>query len=386
MAVKQTEPKNNFKQFSRFVFGAFFAFLLVVVLFAVGSPLRRFLLEEKQDGTQTNPSDSTPSVDDEPSDSPQDENPVIYPYRLNTILTEVERDNVTAVNASSFISDHIALLKSDNGEMALLASLNADERIHPASMTKVMTLLVAAEHVTSLEDEVPVKGELFDQYADLLKGTEQFVSYKFDKKDNMTVPVKTLMYLIGMESAADATLVLTDYLAGSHETFVAWMNQKAQDLQLRDTHFTNAIGIYDENLYSTALDMAVIMANAMQVDILTEILGTEEAGLPFELNGAKKNFWPKHTLFFDFYSKNTSYSRKPAAGYYVAAAKTGTESYQIGKKETVYIKALVSMTTDERGGHYILVTVSESSSGAVLKDLVSDLNVMYQNAATYMKQ
>lgn len=148
----------------------------------------------------------------------------------------------------------------------ILAQRDAMSRINPASMTKILTVLVAAEHVTDLDDTFTVTIDITDY------------SYENDCSavgfaENETVTVRDLFYGTILPSGADAAIGLATYVAGSQEAFVELMNEKLAELGLSDTaHFTNCVGIYDENHYCTAYDMAMILEAALDNELCREVL------------------------------------------------------------------------------------------------------------------
>lgn len=151
----------------------------------------------------------------------------------------------------------------------IIAEKGAKERISPASMTKVLTILVAAEHIQNPDDLFTVTSEM-TSYS-LVNGCNAagFVGGE-------TVSVRDLCYGTILPSGGEAALALATYVAGSHEAFVELMNQKIEELGLSDTaHFTNCIGLYDENHYCTAYDMAMIMKAAIANDFAREVLSTK---------------------------------------------------------------------------------------------------------------
>lgn len=162
------------------------------------------------------------------------------------------------------ISNYGILL--DVSQNKIIAKRNATTRINPASMTKVLTVLVAAEHMKSLDDTFTITTEITDY------------SYVNDCsnagfEDGETVTVKDLFYGTILPSGGEAALALATYIAGSQENFVKLMNEKAAELGLSDTaHFTNCIGIYDENHYCTVYDMAMIMRAAVDNALCKEVL------------------------------------------------------------------------------------------------------------------
>lgn len=148
----------------------------------------------------------------------------------------------------------------------IVAQRDANARISPASMTKILTLLVAAEHVTNLEDTFTITVDITD-YA--YRNDCSSVGFAVDE----VVTVKDLFYGTILPSGGDAALGLATYVAGSQEAFVELMNQKLQELGLSDTaHFTNCVGLYDDNHYCTVYDMAMILEAAMDNEFCREVL------------------------------------------------------------------------------------------------------------------
>lgn len=148
----------------------------------------------------------------------------------------------------------------------ILAQKAAKTRISPASMTKVLTVLVAAEHVQDLNDTFTITIDITDySYVHDCSNT----GFAVDE----TVTVKDLFYGTVLPSGADAAVGLATYVAGSQEAFVELMNEKLEELGLSDTaHFTNCVGLYDENHYCTVYDMAVILKAAVDNELCREVL------------------------------------------------------------------------------------------------------------------
>ena len=157
----------------------------------------------------------------------------------------------------------------DLDSRTILAEKNADTLIDPASMTKVLTVLVAAEHITEedLEKTFTMTIDITDYC--YVNGCS-VVGLMVDE----TVSVRELFYGTILPSGADAALGLATYVAGSQEAFVALMNEKLEELGIADTaHFTNCVGLYDEAHKCTVSDMAVILEAAMDNDLCREVLG-----------------------------------------------------------------------------------------------------------------
>lgn len=178
----------------------------------------------------------------------------------------LENDDTKGIYSESVISENAILIDADAG--TVIAKKNAYEKMIPASMTKVLTLLVAADVVTEekLDDAFTMTLEITD-YA--YKNDCSSVGFL----DNEVVTVRDLLYGTILASGGDAAVGLATYVAGSHEAFVELMNEKVKQLGLSDSaHFTNSVGIYDKELYCTVYDMAVIMKAAIQNELCREVL------------------------------------------------------------------------------------------------------------------
>ncbi len=178
---------------------------------------------------------------------------------------EATADTVN-IYSEEVISTHAILI--DESTDTIIASKNAYERISPASMTKVLTVLVAAEHVAAenLDDPFTITLEYTD-YAYI----NDCSTAGFLKDEQVTV--RDLFYGTILPSGGDAAVALAYYVAGSHEAFVEMMNEKLDELGLSESaHFTNCVGLYDKEHYCTVYDMAVIMKAALQNNFCKEVL------------------------------------------------------------------------------------------------------------------
>lgn len=177
-----------------------------------------------------------------------------------------ETEDTAVIDSADVISTQAVLV--DESTDTIVAAKGARERIIPASMTKVLTILVAAEHIPeeALDDTFTMTREITD-YAYV----NDCSSVGF--LDGEKVPIRDLFYGTAMQSGGDAALGLAVYVSGSQEEFVSLMNQKLEELGIADsTHFTNCVGLYDEAHYSTVYDMAVMMKAAMQNELCKDFL------------------------------------------------------------------------------------------------------------------
>lgn len=189
---------------------------------------------------------------------PETEETIVYEFK--------ETEDTVGIYSDTLLSSHAILI--DDSTDTIIASKGGKERISPASMTKVLTVLVAAEQIT--------EGELDDPFTITLEITD----YAFVNDcsvvgflDEETVTVRDLFYGTILPSGADAAVGLATYIAGSHEAFVEMMNEKLAELGLADTaHFTNCVGLYDKEHYCSLYDMAIIMKAAMNNELCREVL------------------------------------------------------------------------------------------------------------------
>lgn len=177
-----------------------------------------------------------------------------------------ETDNTAYIYAEEVMSTNAILIREDTNEIA--AVKGAFERISPASMTKVLTVLVAAEHTSP--DEL---NNTFTMTLDITDYAYVNDCSSVGFLENEVVTVRDLFYGTVLPSGGDAAVGLATYVAGSHEAFVDLMNAKLEELGLGETaHFTNCVGLYDEDHYCTVYDMAVIMKAAVQNEMCREFL------------------------------------------------------------------------------------------------------------------
>ena len=179
-----------------------------------------------------------------------------------------ETSDTVEISSNEVISTNAILVNASAD--TITAQKGAKTRISPASMTKVLTVLVAAEAIEEkqLEDKMTITLEMTD-YA--YRNDCSAVGFA----DGEMVTIRDLFYGTILPSGGDAALGLAIYVSGSHEAFVEKMNEKLEKLGLAETsHFTNSVGLYDEDHYSTVYDMAVIMKAAMENELCRKVLTT----------------------------------------------------------------------------------------------------------------
>ncbi|MDR0751815.1 MAG: D-alanyl-D-alanine carboxypeptidase [Christensenellaceae bacterium] len=153
-------------------------------------------------------------------------------------------------NESIRIGKSACLIDFDNG--IVLYERNADERAEIASMVKIMTLLLTFDMIE--------KGELYlDQKQCVSENASGMGGSQMYIKSGQEYTIEELIKGIIIISANDASVAIAEAIAGSEMFFVKLMNQKAEEMGMTDTHFTNVTGLPDENQYSTARNVTIMM-------------------------------------------------------------------------------------------------------------------------------
>mgnify|MGYP001574173869 CR=1 FL=1 len=164
------------------------------------------------------------------------------------------------------ISSKTAILM-DVGSGQILFEKNPHEKLPPASVTKVMTMLLIVEALDSgkikLDDEVQIS-----ERASEMGGSQIFL------EPGETQKVDDLLKGIAVASANDACVAMAEYVGGSEEEFVAMMNNKAKQLGMNDTNFSNTNGLPIENHYTSAHDIAIMSRELLKHDKITKYLTT----------------------------------------------------------------------------------------------------------------
>ena len=235
----------------------------------------------------------------------------------------------------------------DVNNKSIVYDTGGKDRIIPASMTKVLTLLVACEHITNIDDIVAVTPDA------------TWFSYKNDLSavgfaNDEEVTVKDLLYGTILPSGGEAAMQLAMYVAGTHEAFVDMMNEKLTELGLSETtHFTNCAGLYDENHYSTCYDIAMIMMAAWDNELCRQILSEHKyttSKTPAHPEGIEISNWFLRRI------------EDKDCGYFVAGAKTGFVN------ESGF--NAVSLAEDNAGNSYVLVTINSGGNWKCIYDHV----------------
>lgn len=304
---------------------------------------------ENGDTTKSNPagndgaSESSEAYGPFPTEKPQ-------PETYQAVSTAA-----TAGFSDSIISEYGVVI--DVADNRILAQKGAKTRISPASMTKVLTVLTAADALGIGGEDWESNPVLDEKFTITIQITDySFVNdcsnVGFDVGEEVTV--RDLFYGTILPSGADAALGLAMYVAETHEGFVELMNQKLEQLGLSDSsHVTNCVGLYDAEHYSTVYDIGVILKMAADNPFCREVLSAHT------YNTAPTEQHPEGLLLSNWFLRRIE--DRDTHGE-VICAKTG---YVVQSKNCA-----ASLAADGSGREYICVTAGSSSTWKCIADQV----------------
>ncbi|MDD4798049.1 MAG: D-alanyl-D-alanine carboxypeptidase [Clostridia bacterium] len=202
--------------------------------------------------------------------------------KLTTLLLTAVLILCVSMPASAYwVKGKAAILIDVSTQKVLYAQQEHNE--YPASAaSQIMTALVALE-----------KGDLQQQ----IKMPDKYTSIGNDSiylaKGEMQT-LENLLYALLMRTANDAGYAIAVSLAGSEEKYVEWMNEKAAELGMKDTHYVNVNGLYDENGHTSAADLATLTMAAMQDEVFAKIVATSKYEIPWESNDSTRILYNKN--------------------------------------------------------------------------------------------
>lgn len=239
--------------------------IMIVIIMVFGRPDKNEIQQTKVDAQEEQTDSKEPLKVSTEDKAAEDGLNIMKEEEFPVYSFELAPDSVT-IYSEEVVSTNAILV--DAGTDTIVASKGANERICPASMTKVLTVLVAAEQIKEAD---------LDNAFTMTTGITDY-AYVNDCSsvgflDGEKVTVRDLFYGTVLASGADAAVGLATYIAGSPEAFVDMMNEKLVQMGLSDSaHFTNCVGLYDEEHYCTVYDMAVMMKAAMENELCREFL------------------------------------------------------------------------------------------------------------------
>lgn len=169
----------------------------------------------------------------------------------------------------NLISESAILVDNKTGK--ILYSKNENEKMYPASTTKIMTAILTLENC-HLDETVIIS------YDTVMSIPDGYSSASLQIGEELTV--EQLLELLLVHSANDAANALAEHVGGSVESFVSMMNTKVNELGLSHTHFTNTFGMHDDNHYTTAQDLANMMKYCIKNEDFRRLAGKASCAIP----------------------------------------------------------------------------------------------------------
>lgn len=272
-------------------------------------------------------------------------------------IAELQKPVVKELDLSGINSPYAILIQARNGKV--IGEINGEQKMYPASLTKMMTALVAIEELRNLEQEITLTNEMF-------AGLYEQNATQAGFQPGETVRAIDLLYGVMLPSGAECCIALADTIAGSEQGFVELMNKKADKLGMDGTHFMDSTGLHDPDHYSTAKDMAILLRAALKNDTFREIIESPWHSTP------ATNVHPDGITYYSTMFKNLSDTA--VTGGKIMGGKTGYTG-EAGH-------CLASFAEIE-GVEYILVTAGAQASGT---PHISDAVTVYNRVGEAAQQ
>ncbi len=276
----------------------------------------------------------------------------------NSVLTTfaegicVASDNILSEDVDEKVLGAAALF--DVNKCETLYSDNANEQLYPASITKIMTALLALEK-GNLDDVITVS-----KNCEITESGAQLCGFKEGDKITLEQALHGLM----MYSGNDAAVAIAEHIAGSVEAFADMMNERAKSLGATNSHFVNPHGLTDENHYTTVYDLYLIFNEAVKNEKFVELISTTEYTTSYTLSdGSAKEI---------SFNTTNQYLKGDVAmpdGVVVVGGKTGTTA-AAGSCLIIYAK-------DTVGNPYISVVLKAENRSTLytqMSNLLSEIN------------
>ncbi len=180
-------------------------------------------------------------------------------------------ESTASVKADKLNSPHAILIRSSDA--VILFQKNSEDRIYPASLTKIMTAIVAIENIPDLEKGIELSDALYQK---LYEADASMAGFLPGEK----VRALDLLYGAMLPSGAECCIGLAEKIAGAEKDYVAMMNQKALELGMESTHFENATGLHDENHYTSVKDLSLLLRYALENELFREIFTASRHSTP----------------------------------------------------------------------------------------------------------
>ena len=271
---------------------------------------------------------------------------IVSQFWENLLAGQTSGQNLTETNSTSqsddidlknLYSPYAILVDVSSGE--IMSEHNSSEKIYPASLTKIMTAILAIENTSNLEQHITLPYEIFPPlYA------ENASMAGFQPEEN--VSLEDLLYGIMLPSGAECCIAFAEHISGSEQQFVSLMNEKAKELGMKNTHFTNSTGLHNSEHYSTVEDISILLQYALK---------NEDFRDAFTSSSYSTHSSEQHPDGFTFYSTMFKYmDSTEVVGGEIIGGKTGyTEEAGLclASLAQIYGKEYILVTAKAKGTH-----------------------------------
>ena len=274
---------------------------------------------------------------------------LIFVIFLPFSVHSAHADDTETVNswpqAPSVYGASAILMDADSG--AILYASNAHERLYPASITKIMTGLLAIENL-NLNDTITYTNQIPSDAA------------KLGLVEGETTTIRDALYALLLRSANEVATGLAFQVSGSESEFAKLMTERAAQAGALDTHFANASGLHQEDHYTTAYDMAMIARTAMANPEFATIWGSENYTLAATNKSESFRIWHRHALLLS------------TSQYYYPYAIGGKTGYTDEAGRTL-------VTAAEKDGLRLICVIMKSDDEHIFSDTISLFDYGFNN-------
>lgn len=261
--------------------------------------------------------------------------------------------SASSISSSKLKSPHAILIRLK--DQTILMEKNSEEKIYPASLTKIMTAVVAIEKLPNLQKKIRLPISMFRE---LYESDASMAGFQPEEQ----VRAIDLLYGALLPSGGECCIGLADQIAGAEQNFVEEMNQKAKDIGMNNTHFENSTGLHDEDHFTTVKDLGILLSYALKNDTFREIFTTSRH------TTHPTNKHPEGITFYNTMFKNLS--DPEITGGEILGGKTGYT-----KEAGLCLASLAKEGKQE----YILITVGAKGNHKSEQYNITDALAVYND-------
>lgn len=287
------------------------------------------------------------------TDEGRDHQPAGYEQQQgnSNVVNKGKEENTPELSSVKLYSRNAILVRMDDGKVLL--DKRSEEKVYPASLTKMMTTIVAIEQLPDLQQLIRLSSDMFHELFEANASMAGFLP-------NEEVPAIDLLYGVMLPSGAESSIGLAEAIAGSEAAFVQLMNEKAEELGMKGTHFTNTTGLHDSAHYTTMKDLAILLEYALRNDTFREI---------FTTNRYSTESTNRHPEGITFYNKMfTSMEQTRVDEGEILGGKTGY---------TTEAGLCLASLANIKGSDYVLLTAGAKGDHNTKQYNISDAFAVY---------